>query len=126
MPTWGSGSNSSFWYSFDYGMIHFIAFSVEQPFNSTDPQGARLHLFVTRVHITAGIWLLNDIQQASLPANRAVRPWVIAYVHRPMYCSNDVTLTCSCFGPLICFAAVLVSRHGPVPKRLGGRVQCQH
>ena len=39
MPINASGSESPFWYSFDYGMIHFIAFSVEQPFNSTDPQG---------------------------------------------------------------------------------------
>ena len=39
MPTAASGSNSAFWYSFDYGMIHFIAFSLEQPYGPTDPQG---------------------------------------------------------------------------------------
>jgi hypothetical protein len=41
MPTAASGSDSPFWYSFDYANIHFVAFSIEQPFNVTDPQGKR-------------------------------------------------------------------------------------
>ena len=39
MPTSASGSDSPFWYSYDYGNVHFIAFSIEQPYNITDPQG---------------------------------------------------------------------------------------
>ena len=39
MPTNASGSDSPFWYSYDYGNVHFIAFSIEQPYNITDPQG---------------------------------------------------------------------------------------
>lgn len=32
-------------------------------------------------------WLRRDLQEAN--ANRDQRPWVIAFGHRPMYCSNN-------------------------------------
>ena len=75
MPTAASGSNSPFWYSYNYGNVHFIAFSIEQPYGKEDPQG---------------IWLMNDILEASRPENRVIRPWIVAFAHRPMWCSNDV------------------------------------
>lgn len=28
-------------------------------------------------------------QEANKPENRAKRPWIITYGHRPMYCSDD-------------------------------------
>ncbi len=33
-------------------------------------------------------WLVQDLTYATAPKNRSVRPWIIAYGHRPMYCSN--------------------------------------
>ena len=33
-------------------------------------------------------WLEQDLQYATAPGNRSIRPWIIAYGHRPMYCSN--------------------------------------
>lgn len=33
-------------------------------------------------------WLARDLTYASAPENRSIRPWIIAYGHRPMYCSN--------------------------------------
>lgn len=73
MPSVSSGSDSPFWYSYDYGMIHFIAFSIEQNYSIDSPQGQ---------------WLLNDLQQAGSAENRTIRPWIVAYAHRPMWCSN--------------------------------------
>ena len=95
MPTAASGSNSPFWYSYNYGNVHFIAFSIEQPYNQTDPQG---------------IWLMNDILEASRAENRIVRPWIVAYAHRPMWCSNTVSLSHCIHILLISCAIVLVSR----------------
>lgn len=33
-------------------------------------------------------WLQKDLAAAASPQARAQRPWIIAYGHRPMYCSN--------------------------------------
>lgn len=33
-------------------------------------------------------WLEEDLATASSPENRQLRPWIITYGHRPMYCSN--------------------------------------
>lgn len=37
---------------------------------------------------------MNDLRVANLPENRAKRPWIITYGHRPMYCSNDDDRSC--------------------------------
>src|SRR5207248_10935211 len=34
-------------------------------------------------------WLENDLKEATKPENRALRPWIITYGHRPMYCSTE-------------------------------------
>lgn len=39
-------------------------------------------------------WLVNDLYEANKPGNRQVRPWIITFGHRPMYCSNDDERSC--------------------------------
>lgn len=68
-------SVSRMWYSFDISRAHFIAYSTEVYFTQ-GPVEEQLH------------WLINDLKEANKPENRAKRPWIIAFGHRPMYCSN--------------------------------------
>lgn len=62
------------WYSFNMGLVHFISYSTEVHFTD-GPVEEQLN------------WLRQDLNEAN--ANRDKRPWVIAFGHRPMYCSNN-------------------------------------
>merc|ERR1712151_157169 len=53
------------WYSFDYGLVHFVALSSE-------------HLLEPQVD-----FFKADIKQV----DRRVTPWVIVAMHRPLWCS---------------------------------------
>lgn len=55
------------WYSFTYGMAHFVALSTQDPFQSGSPQYR---------------WLQNDLQTAA--ANPSIR-WRIVFFHNPPY-----------------------------------------
>ncbi|KAJ7383152.1 hypothetical protein OS493_030304 [Desmophyllum pertusum] len=63
------------WYSFDIARAHFISYSSEVYFTNGSIQDQL-------------DWLTNDLKDANKPENRAKRPWIIAFGHRPMYCSN--------------------------------------
>lgn len=111
MPGDESGGRGNFWYSFDYGLAHFITFngetdyasSPEWPFiaelkgNETHP--ARNRTFLTDSgpfgRIDGGKfadtkayeqyqWLVDDLKKV----DRRKTPWVFAMSHRPMYSSE--------------------------------------
>lgn len=66
-------------YSFDLGPVHFIGFSTE------------VYYFMNygiKTLVNQYEWLRRDLEEANRPENRAVRPWIVTYGHRPMYCSN--------------------------------------
>jgi len=73
-------SEDSMFYSFDIGPVHFISISTEFYFF--------LNYGIKQI-LNQYKWLENDLKQANLQENRAKRPWIIAYGHRPMYCSNN-------------------------------------
>ncbi|XP_054727487.1 acid phosphatase type 7 isoform X3 [Anastrepha obliqua] len=73
-----SGTENLF-YSFDLGPVHFIGISTEMYYFLN--YGLKMLVFQYE-------WLVRDLEAANQPENRARRPWIIVYGHRPMYCSN--------------------------------------
>ncbi|KAK4940754.1 hypothetical protein LTR10_019147 [Elasticomyces elasticus] len=110
MPGAETGGVGNFWYSFDYGMVHFVAIdgetdfpaSPEYPFeadltgNETHPTEAQT--FITDSGPFGGVdgsysnvknydqykWLAQDLAKV----NRTITPWIVAMSHRPMYSSE--------------------------------------
>lgn len=81
------GLPNNFYYSFNMGPVHFVAFSTE------------FYYFLDRVGESPlrnqYEWLIKDLENASSPAERALRPWIIVFGHRPMYCSSRSGDDCS-------------------------------
>eukprot|EP00003_Mantamonas_plastica_P030304 TRINITY_DN745_c0_g1_i13.p1 TRINITY_DN745_c0_g1~~TRINITY_DN745_c0_g1_i13.p1 ORF type:complete len:306 (-),score=92.88 TRINITY_DN745_c0_g1_i13:21-938(-) len=77
MPWQKSGSNSSLYYSFDYGMSHVLSINTE----ANDD-------LVADISPETPQWkfIEQDLAKASL--NREKRPWLIVIGHRPFYCSD--------------------------------------
>lgn len=61
--------NAVWWYSFDYGSLHFMMMSTEHNFTEGSPQYE---------------WMENDLKSV----NRTLTPWVVTAGHRPMYTSQ--------------------------------------
>ena len=97
-----SNSTSPHWYSWDMGPAHFIRSAQHGNYIWTSLVGIQdyliCHSYSTEVYFYSyfsgwGVseqmkWLQEDLAAAASPQNRAQRPWIIAYGHRPMYCSN--------------------------------------
>lgn len=66
---WQAVGGSPFWYSFNYGPVHFVAFDIDQEYSEDSAQYA---------------WIKSDLQQV----DRAITPWVVAFSHFPMACTN--------------------------------------
>jgi hypothetical protein len=62
-------SASPFWYSYNLGRIHFLAFDIDQTYSLNSPQYA---------------FVVADL----LAVDRSVTPRVVAYSHFPLLCSN--------------------------------------
>ncbi|XP_065649477.1 uncharacterized protein LOC100198144 [Hydra vulgaris] len=65
MPDTG---HSIWWYSYDYGLVHYIMLSSEHDYSPDSKQY---------------IWLENDLKNV----DRKKTPWVVVGAHRAMYCS---------------------------------------
>eukprot|EP01116_Phalansterium_solitarium_P006924 TRINITY_DN19358_c0_g1_i1.p1 TRINITY_DN19358_c0_g1~~TRINITY_DN19358_c0_g1_i1.p1 ORF type:complete len:480 (-),score=165.38 TRINITY_DN19358_c0_g1_i1:262-1611(-) len=68
-----SGSGSSIFYSFDVGLVHWIAFSTEVYNYSYTPSEVAQQL----------AWMRADLAKAN--ANRKNVPWIIAFAHKGWY-----------------------------------------
>eukprot|EP00730_Choanoeca_flexa_P016235 TRINITY_DN7632_c0_g1_i1.p1 TRINITY_DN7632_c0_g1~~TRINITY_DN7632_c0_g1_i1.p1 ORF type:complete len:542 (+),score=125.05 TRINITY_DN7632_c0_g1_i1:31-1656(+) len=64
------------WHSWNIHNIHFISYSSEVYFSNTKDIERQF------------AWLQADLEHANQPDQRAKYPWIVAYGHRPFYCSN--------------------------------------
>lgn len=110
MPGTESGGVGNFWYSFDYGLAHFVSidgetdfpYSPEWPF-ARDVSGNETLPTEQETYITdsgpfgAVDGTINDLQSYAQyqwlkkdleNVDRIKTPWVIAMSHRPMYSSE--------------------------------------
>lgn len=82
-----NGLSNNLFYSFNAGPIHFIAISTE------------FYYFLDYLGLeplsSQWAWLERDLALANQPEERAKRPWVIVFGHRPMYCSSRDGDDCS-------------------------------
>ncbi|BFZ07359.1 hypothetical protein BsWGS_10399 [Bradybaena similaris] len=84
--------NKRMYYSFNMGPIHFVSISTEFLYF---PYFGYNQIFD---HYD---WLKKDLTEANLPENRAKRPWIVTFGHRPMYCSNNDNDDCTSHESLV-------------------------
>jgi Calcineurin-like phosphoesterase/Iron/zinc purple acid phosphatase-like protein C len=110
MPGAESGGVGNFWYSFDYGLAHFIAldsetdfpYSPEYPFlrdlsgNETASKESQTYITDSGPFgaIDGNNWKVNSayqqiqwLEKDLAAVDRTKTPWIIAMSHRPMYSS---------------------------------------
>ncbi|XP_072168114.1 acid phosphatase type 7-like [Diadema setosum] len=84
MPNYEKSEN--LWYSWNIGPAHIVSLSTEVYFFLE----FGFHQIFEQLS-----WLEKDLEEATKPENRAVRPWIITMGHRPAYCTNDDSDDCS-------------------------------
>ncbi|CAL1529697.1 unnamed protein product [Lymnaea stagnalis] len=70
------------WYSMDIGPVHFISYSTEVFFTNNGVSVQKQK-----------DWLNEDLKKAN--TKRETTPWIVAFGHRPMYCSTNIGDDCS-------------------------------
>ncbi|KAJ5939037.1 hypothetical protein N7466_002171 [Penicillium verhagenii] len=100
MPSEQSGGLENFWYSWDYGMVHFIQFNTETDFTDAPdlPGGSgEENAGPFAPNGTQVAWLKKDLASV----DRKKTPWIIAAGHRPWYVDESKCTACkSAFEPL--------------------------
>lgn len=99
MPNKESGGKLNMWYSFDYGMAHFVQINTETDFGNgivapDEPDGdANENAGPFGAYENEQIdWLENDLKSV----DRCKTPWVIVAGHRPWYASTKKDTRESC------------------------------
>mmetsp|Transcript_88300 Transcript_88300/g.201913 ORF Transcript_88300/g.201913 Transcript_88300/m.201913 type:complete len:431 (+) Transcript_88300:29-1321(+) len=96
MPSLESGGVANMWYSFNFGPVHFVVVNTETDFPDAPEAdygdggkiiGLKAGHFAPNGAYRA--WLNTDLQEAS--ENRAQRPWIVAFGHRPWVFQNGTS-----------------------------------
>ena len=84
MPAVQSGAVNNMYFSFDYGLVHFISIDTEVDYpHSPEGPGTPMNGGPFGDQLT---WLEADLKKAV--ANRAQVPWILVAGHRPYYSST--------------------------------------
>ncbi|GAA5966059.1 hypothetical protein JCM21900_004286 [Sporobolomyces salmonicolor] len=85
----GTQGLENFWYSYDYGMAHFVSLDTETDLGKDLP--GPIENATGNVNGPFGYpnqqinWLINDLRRV----NRKKTPWVVVFLHRPWYTSTS-------------------------------------
>lgn len=92
MPSESSGGTGNFWYSFNYGQVHFVQFNTETDYGNglTGPEDAAPNGRQGAYENAQIDWLEKDLASV----NRTETPWVIAAGHRPWYVAGEACTDC--------------------------------
>ncbi|CAK7274865.1 hypothetical protein SEPCBS57363_006384 [Sporothrix epigloea] len=94
MPSDRSGGVANFWYSFDYGMVHYVFFNTETDLGNGLLNDEQSPFFAGPFgsYVNEQVdWLEADLASV----DRCRTPWVIALGHRPWFTSGDSCPNCS-------------------------------
>ncbi|XP_020622284.1 acid phosphatase type 7-like [Orbicella faveolata] len=86
------GNTEGIFYSWNIGPAHIISLSTEV---------YHFYQYGLEQIVQQYEWLEKDLQEATSPENRALRPWIITMGHRPMYCSNSDGDDCSSHSSIV-------------------------
>jgi len=78
IPATASGSSQLHYYSWDYGLIHFVSYDTDAWIYYTDQK------YLHDLMQPQWDWLNNDLKNV----NRSKTPWIIAFPHHSMYCTK--------------------------------------
>jgi hypothetical protein len=97
-------ANPPFWYSFEYGMVHFVMFDTETDFaNAPDEPGGSAGL--EGGPFGAPNQQLEFLEADLASVDRTVTPWLVVGGHRPWYSTGGSSNVCSAcqtaFEPLL-------------------------
>jgi hypothetical protein len=95
MPSGPSGGLGNFWYSYDYGMTHFVHIDTETdlgnglvgPDEGSPENGGPFGSYNQQIN-----WLTNDLASV----NRTLTPWVVVFGHRGWYLSASGSVCPNC------------------------------
>ncbi|KAJ5639550.1 Metallo-dependent phosphatase-like protein [Penicillium longicatenatum] len=100
MPSAQSGGLGNFWYSFDYGMVHYVQLDTETDLGHgfiapDEPNGVEAEDAgpFSNLKNAQTKWLAKDLASV----DRSKTPWIIVAGHRPWYASIGTDASDNCF-----------------------------
>jgi hypothetical protein len=97
----GYSKTENLYFSWNAGNVHFISYNTEVlyiyfTYKAMDGHGGVHQNFGPYPEIAAAqkAFVAQDLALAAEPANRELRPWIVVYGHRPMYCSDSDNQDC--------------------------------